>query len=619
VRGHGREALTPQAIRSALDQLVQQRQARAIVLRPFTEAEVRAMLADLAAKDPPARLVRKFLDHSGGNPFFIAELFRHLKDEGHLFDARGQWTRGLELDDVNTPDSVRVVLERRLQRVSPETQKVLSAAAVIGRHFEMDLLEAVAGVDDETLIAALDEAEQARILKGPSGRRETTWRFAHQLICHTLASEIPQLRRERLHMRVADAMARLDTPSRPYTSEIAHHLYSAGRLADAVRTARALITAGDAAHSVYATEEAVRHYGRALEVLHESGGDQLTARNIEERLADLLALLGDRTAAMDHYQKLALAHEPGRASADHARVTRKMGSLHWHSGDRDQAMASYRNALNTLTGSNAHIEAAHVYQELGLAAFRTGNNEQAIEWAERALQSGEAALSDSSSLDPEARKTATAAVAHAINTIGVALARSGRLEAAREHIERSLDAARDLGLLEVACRAYANLGVLYSTVEPKRAIDVSLMGLELASRIGAASLQSYIYANLAAAYCALTERCETEGLEAAQASAALDREMGQLDHLAVPLIVMAQIYQCRGELQKASDAYLEALAVAEKFGEPQLILPCYDGLGTIYLDRGDERTAAEYLEKARDLCARSGLDPDSLLLLPFLC
>ena len=44
---------------------------------------------------------------------------------------------------------------------------------------------------------------------------------------------------------------------------------------------------------------------------------------------------------------------------------------------------------------------------------------------------------------------------------------------------------------------------------------MSLTGLELASKIGAASLQSYIYANLAAAYCALTERCETEGLEAA--------------------------------------------------------------------------------------------------------
>jgi adenylate cyclase len=217
------------------------------------------------------------------------------------------------------------------------------------------------------------------------------------------------------------------------------------------------------------------------------------------------------------------------------------------------------------------------------------------------------------------RTAATAAVAHATNTIGVALAREGRLDAARERIERSVAAARELGLLDVACRGYANLGVLYSTIEPRRAIEVSLTGLELASKIGAASLQSYIYANLAAAYCALTDRCETEGLEAAQAAATLDRELGQLDHLAVPLIAIAQIHQCRGELQRAQDFYREALALAERIGEPQLILPCYDGLATVYLDRGDRERAAEYMDRARQLCERSGLDPDTLLLLPFLC
>ena len=63
----------------------------------------------------------------------------------------------------------------------------------------------------------------------------------------------------------------------------------------------------------------------------------------------------------------------------------------------------------------------------------------------------------------------------------------------------------------------------------------------------------------------------------------------------------------------------EALALAEQIGEPQLIVPCYDGLATIHLDRGDRARASEYMEKARTLCQSSGLDPDTLLLLPFLC
>ena len=121
------------------------------MLRPFTQAEVQGVLAALGQPNPPARLVRTFADHTGGNPFFVAELFRHLKEEGRLFDARNQWTRDLDLDDVELPDSVRVVLERRMQRVSPETQNVLRAAAVIGRHFEPDLLEEVAEIDSDML------------------------------------------------------------------------------------------------------------------------------------------------------------------------------------------------------------------------------------------------------------------------------------------------------------------------------------------------------------------------------------------------------------------------------------------------------------------------------------
>jgi predicted ATPase len=218
-------------------------------------------------------LVQKFADRTGGNPFFVVELFRHLKDDGRLFDARNEWKRDLDLDDVELPDTVRVVLERRITRVSSDAQNLLRAAAVLGPQFEPDLLEEVADVKSATLTAALNEAERARIVIGPSGRRDITWRFAHQLTCQMLTAAMPQPQRQRLHLRVADAMTRLGHESRGHESRIAHHLYWAGRLADPDRTARALIAAGDAAHAIYASEEAVQHYRRALEVLQETNGD----------------------------------------------------------------------------------------------------------------------------------------------------------------------------------------------------------------------------------------------------------------------------------------------------------------------------------------------------------
>jgi adenylate cyclase len=389
-------------------------------------------------------------------------------------------------------------------------------------------------------------------------------------------------------------------------------------LADAARTAGAAIAAGDAAFAVYATDEARQQYRRALEVLEEARADERTRLAVQERLADLSVLSGDRADALHHYRALVAAHAAQGDRVSEARSVRKLGNVLWHGGERPQAMNQYQRALTLLEGVPPGIETAQLYQELGLAAFRTGDNIRATDWAERALKVAEAAVADEQ-LSPEDRRLAAAAVAHATNTIGVALARSGQLEAARERIEQSIAAARQQELLEVACRGYANLGVVYGSVEPQRAIDVSLTGLELASKIGAASLQSYLYANLAAAYCSLTDRCEAEGLEAANTAAQLDRELGQLDHLAVPLIVLGQIHQCHGRLDLAQESYREALALAEKIREPQLLLPCYDGLATIHLDRGDRKLAEQYMLKARDLCEQTGLDPDALLLLPFLC
>jgi predicted ATPase len=620
VTGRGDAARPPVSpLRQMLDRLAAQRLVRVIELGPLDEAGTSSLLAALGRDHPPPALVRRLLEETGGNPFFVEELFRHLNEEGRLFDDSGDWRRDLELEEIDVPVGVRAIIERRLQRLQRQAYDILTAAALIGPHFELDLLETVAGVRVDAILAALEAAEQAHLVKGPSGRQERRWRFAHQLIRQALIAGLPALKRQRLHVSIADAMERMGSDLPTYQSDIAHHLYSAGPIADAGRTARALIAAGDGASAVYATRDAVRHYRRGLEILEEARGLEAGVPSVQERLADQLLLTGERADAMRHYQELAALYEQTRSPADLSRVVRKAGTIHWQQGDRALATACYERALRALEGETAHVELAHVCQELGLAAFRSGNNQEAIEWADRASSAAEAALGDPAAALPDSMRLAHVASAHATNTIGIALARSGQLDAARDRIEQSVRIARSHRLLDVACRGYANLGVVYGTLDPKRAIQVSLEGLELANSIGAASLQAFLYANLAAAYCAHTDRCETEGLKAARTAAEIDRQLGQLDHLPVPLIVIAQIHQCQGQLQQAQDAYRAALALAEKAGEPQLLFPCYDGLATIHLDRGDTALAEQYMKRAQQVCERAGLEPDALLMLPFLC
>jgi adenylate cyclase len=253
---------------------------------------------------------------------------------------------------------------------------------------------------------------------------------------------------------------------------------------------------------------------------------------------------------------------------------------------------------------------------MGRVAFRSGHSAGAISWAERALSE---AGREEAGVGPERAREAAATRAHAYNTLGVALAREGRLVEAVDRLEESVGLAEKHDLLQAACRGYTNLGVLYSSLDPRRSIETCLRGLEMAKKVGDLGFQSRLYANLAVAYCALTDRCEAEGVKAAQMAIDLDRRLGLVDHLAVPLIVLGQIYQCGGNHDLAFASYEEALALAERVGEPQLLFPCYDGLATLYLDTGDHAEAETYLAKSQEVCERAGLDPDALMVLPFLC
>ena len=78
------------------------------------------------------------------------------------------------------------------------------------------------------------------------------------------------------------------------------------------------------------------------------------------------------------------------------------------------------------------------------------------------------------------------------------------------------------------------------------------------------------------------------------------------------------IRQCHGDHGPALASYQEALVLAEQVGEPQLLFPCYDGLATLYLDAGDGPKAEHYLAKAQQVCERAGVEPDALMVLPFL-
>ena len=121
-----------------------------------------------------------------GNPFFVEEVYLHLVESGVLLDEHGRLRADLRLDEVSVPESIRLVVGQRLDRLAASTREVLVAAAVSGRVFTSEIVGEVASVSEDALVEAFDEAERARLIT--PGKAAGELMFSHELIRQTVLS-----------------------------------------------------------------------------------------------------------------------------------------------------------------------------------------------------------------------------------------------------------------------------------------------------------------------------------------------------------------------------------------------------------------------------------------------
>jgi class 3 adenylate cyclase len=239
--------------------------ARWMSLARLPEEDVAQILAGLSGRQAPPELVRAIYGETEGNPFFLGEVYRYLADEGRLFDADGRFRDDVTIGELDVPASVRLVVGRRLGRLDKKTPPVLAAAALVGRAFSVEVLEAMDETDPDVLLDAVEDAERARlIVAAPDPSGEDRFIFAHELIRQSLLAEVSLTRRRRLHARVADALERhYATDLDAQAATIAHHLFEAASAGDTGRAYHHLLQAGRFAMGRAAFEEALRHYERA--------------------------------------------------------------------------------------------------------------------------------------------------------------------------------------------------------------------------------------------------------------------------------------------------------------------------------------------------------------------
>ncbi len=578
-----------------------------IRLQPLTLEESETFLQALVGPLPAPSLtaLRELVARrAAGNPFFLEEAVRSLMDAGLLVRTPEGIRFAGDSPSLEIPTTVQGVILSRLDSLEPRAKQLLLEAAVIGSSFDLEVLRQITARPHEfqAHLETLLHADLLTEVPGAGGR-SPEYRFRSSLIQEVAYNSLLRKRRAALHGQIARTLERLHAEQLDeYLPQLAHHY---GLSDDRERALQYLLRFGDKALKIYANQDAARCYRQALEILEPQEGQPALKAEVLEKLADAHNALGEPDVALGHWQRVLALYEALGRKPSLAAVHRKIGLFWWGRGNREKAVEHFQRGLDLLAGEPESVEAALLYHELGRLHFRIGDDEQAILWAQKALELGQ-------------RLEAPEVISQASNTFGVSMARRGQLEEGIVQVEQSLQTALEHDLPAAACRAYTNLGMLLAAVDRERAIACCHEGLALAKKIGDLSQQSWLYASMASSFCSLVGDC-TQGVEAAEASIALDQQLGQRNHLPIPLILLAQIHQCQDQLGESERYYLEACAIAEEIGEPQLLFPCYDGLATLYLAMGDTVRAEEYLAKGQEVCRRTGYTPDTLIMLPFLC
>ncbi len=198
-----------------------------IVLRGLTRDSVKDLIEAIGGQETPELFADTIYRATEGNPFFVAEILRHLVDTGALQFVGGRWTGTAESVAENLPEGVREVIGRRLSRLSDDANAMLTVAAAMPGGFSLPIVGAVTGTSEDRVLDLLDEALEAQVVRERS-QRAGTYEFAHALIRQTLYGELSTPRRVRLHRQIGEALEGLPgATADSQLPELAYHWFQA--------------------------------------------------------------------------------------------------------------------------------------------------------------------------------------------------------------------------------------------------------------------------------------------------------------------------------------------------------------------------------------------------------
>ncbi|MBV1855894.1 AAA family ATPase [Catellatospora sp. NEAU-YM18] len=340
---------------SLLERMERRHAVAHLRLERLTEAETAALLATATGRPVSYRTAAALYHRTGGNPFFLEELL------GSCLPSDLE-----SLVEQPLPWSLAEVLRRQVTSLDQASQRVVEAAAVLGRRAPFDLLATVTGAGEDELIGVLRELVVRGVLVETG---EDEFSFRHALVREAITGQMLGRQRRRLHESALEALLAGGDGD---PALIAHHAQAAGRYADMVgaarRGAQLYLSIGSAYQALQLAE-----MGMAEEP------EDLALLSVAARAAWLAGLLDDAACYAQRWRDLA------DGPADRADALYLLIRLAWEAGDEawmDRVTADIEQLIAQLPPG---ADKARAMTAVAQSAMLRDYDDEALAWADRAL------------------------------------------------------------------------------------------------------------------------------------------------------------------------------------------------------------------------------------------
>lgn len=531
-----------------------------IVLKPLEHGIMDRILTGLLpGADKPDSFRRRILDRAEGNPFYLEEIIRKLIEEGIVYQGSNAPDQGWLISDASErfaiPENIRSVVTSRLDRLDPQARSLLQLASVLGRTFDLKVLERLAGLDPIQFSLHLATLEEGDFIRPGDDQDLGGYHFRHPMIREVVYNSLLKKHRREIHRRAAESLIGIsaETPD-DQAAAVGYHYADSDRPELALDW---LERAGRHALSRLSYAAAIDLFRRIAAIIEEENLDRLQdLAAAYERIGETYNTQGAHDTALPFFEKAAAA---ARQPFQRARLLAKKAYILHLLGHPLDALTGFDEAAALIIGTSPDEQ----FEAFSIQMYRC------------------------------AIHRVTGDMDRAVNECLATLDQLDRSTLAEERKDR------------LRIRGYNHLGLTYwITGDIESAIDYFNRDIAISEKTGDKRNVSIAMNNLGVVYQMQGEYDKAAAMFERHLGAS--RSMGNMRSVGIAVANLAETAFYKGEYDRADAYYRDLFKIYEAVGTKIDLGMSYGYLGLMSRDRGDREQARAHLERGRELNEAGG-------------